>query len=117
MDTIKIIYWTSTMIMIAIFAFSAGMYFSNYEMVSGFFESLGYPTYLVYPLAIAKILGIIAILSKKSKVLKEWAYAGFFFDAVLATWAHQQAGDGLGLSAIAIVVILVSRWYDSKLFR
>lgn len=117
MDFTKILYWVSTLIMCAIFAFSAGMYFTQYDMVTGFFDSLGYPTYLVYPLAIAKVLGIIAIISRQSKVLKEWAYAGFFFDAVLATAAHSDAGHGLGLSVVAIIAVVVSRIMDDKMFR
>lgn len=117
MNINKVIYWVSTLIMCAIFSFSAGMYFTQYEMVQGFFEHLGYPTYIIYPLAIAKVLGVIAVLSKQSKVLKEWAYAGFFFDAVLATAAHNNAGDAIGLSVVAIVVTLISRFYDSKMFR
>ena len=80
----RIIYWGATGIMCAIFLFSAGMYLSNYEMVVGFYENLGFPSWMVYPSAIAKILGVIAILSKKSKLLEEWAYAGFFFDAAMA---------------------------------
>lgn len=117
MDLTKVIYWVSTLIMCAIFAFSAGMYFTQYDMVKGFFEALNYPTYIIYPLAVAKVLGIIAILSRQSKVLKEWAYAGFFFDAVLATAAHSDAGHGLGLSVVAIVVVIISRIYDDKMFR
>ncbi len=105
------------MIMCAIFAFSAGMYFSNFEMAARFFESFGYPTYIIYPLAVAKVLGIMAILSGQSRILKEWAYAGFFFDASLATLAHTHAGDGLGLSVIAIIAILISRIYDLKMYR
>ena len=103
--------------MCAIFSFSAGMYFTNYDMVKGFFEEVGYPAHIIYPLAVVKVLGIIAILSKQSKLLKEWAYAGFFFDAVLATMAHYHAGQGFGLSVIAVVAILISRIYDYKLFR
>lgn len=95
--------------MCAVFLFSAGMYFSQYDMVQGFFEHLNYPTYLIYPLAVAKILGVVAVLSNKSKVLKEWAYAGFFFDAALATAAHAAAGDDILMSAMALVVTLISR--------
>ena len=78
---------------------------------------LHYPSYLVYPLAVAKILGIIAVLSNKSKLLKEWAYAGFFFDAVLAATAHISAGDkGEMMSVAAIILIVVSRifWNRNK---
>lgn len=114
-DKIKIIiYWISTVMMCGIFAYSAGMYFTKTEMVRGFFDMLNYPSYLVYPLATAKILGIIAVLSNKSKVLKEWAYAGFFLDAVLATQAHLDAGHGIGLSVLAIGVTVISRIFWAK---
>ncbi len=85
------------------------MYLRNPDMVAGFFEMLHYPTNLVYPLAIAKILGIVAVLSNVSRFLKEWAYAGFFFDAVLATLAHFVAGHDILLSAAAVVLVIVSR--------
>jgi len=84
MNLDKILYWISTGIMLAIFAFSAWMYITNYAGVCSYFPQKGFPNWIVAPLAAAKILGIIAILTKKSRMLKEWAYAGFFFDAVLA---------------------------------
>ena len=111
----RIIYWVSTVAMCGVFAFSAQMYLRNPEMVAGFFKMLNYPEYLVYPLAIAKILGIVAILSNKSKLLSEWAYAGFFFDAVLAFVAHYVAQDGGSMfSIIAIAATIISRYLWSK---
>jgi len=110
--TKKIIYWISTVLMCLIFLFSASMYFVKTEMIKGYFDMLHYPSYLVYPLAIAKILGIIAVLSNKSKILKEWAYAGFFFDAVLAATAHFSSGDGGEMMSIAaIILIVISRFF------
>lgn len=44
----------------------------------------------------------------KSPWLTEWAYAGFFFDVVLATTAHYYAGHDLGLSVIAMLLVLGS---------
>jgi len=86
-------------------------------MVTGFFEALSFPTWLVYPLAIAKILGVIAILSKQSKFLKELAYAGFFYDAVLALTAHLMNNDGGHLfSVIALVATVVSWYFDRKVY-
>jgi len=94
------------------------MYFTKTEMVKGFFTALGYPTYIVIPLAIAKVLGIIAVLTRQSKVLMEWAYAGFLIDAILALAAHQVAADGGSLfSIIAIVATIVSRVFYSRVFR
>ena len=114
----KIIYWVSTAIFCGIFLFSATMYFAKYQMVKGFFESLGYPIYIIYPLAVVKILGITAILTKKSSLLKEWAYAGFFFDAALAAAAHLHAKDGGQLLALtAMAMLIISRIFDSKIFK
>lgn len=110
MDIKKIIYWVATVAMCGVFAFSAQMYFRNTEMVQGFFTHLGYPSYIVIPLAILKVLGIVAVLTRKSKMLTEWAYFGFLLDAILAFTAHQVAEDGGAMfSIIAIVSTIVSR--------
>ncbi len=114
MNITKIAYWSSTGLMCLIFALSAGMYLTRTEMVRGFFENIGYPTHLIYPLAIAKIMGIIAVLSNKSGLLKEWAYAGFFFDTCLAIMAHYYAGESYGLPIIAVVAVIVSRILHNK---
>jgi len=42
-------------------------------------KHLGYPVYLLTLLGIWKILGVVALLIPKFPLLKEWAYAGFFF--------------------------------------
>jgi len=77
-------------------------------MVTGYFEGqMGFPAWLVYPLATAKILGVIAVLSNLSRVLKEWAYAGFFFDGVMALAAHYMAGDGVAPMALFAVVTTI----------
>jgi len=110
----KTIYWIATAIMCLVFLFSAYNYFFNYEMIAGFFEQFGFPTWLIFPLAIAKVLGVIAVLTDVSNFLKEWAYAGFFFDAALALVAHQIAGGGAMFSIIALIAIVVSRYFWNK---
>lgn len=111
----KIIYLVSTGLLTALMLMSAGMYFFNYEMVSQTFTKLGFPTYIIYPLAIAKILGLVAIWTKKSQTLKEWAYAGFFFDFLLAFSAHVNIGDGEAVpSIVAIVLLMVSYVFEKK---
>ena len=108
----KIAYWIFTAVMLCIFTFSAVMYFTKYSMITGFFQHLGFPTWLVYPLAVAKILGIVAILFQKNKLLTEWAYAGFFFDATLALTAHLIAKDGgQTMAIIALLSIIISRFF------
>lgn len=94
--SIKIIYWIATAMLCGLFLFSAFMYFTKYDMVTGFFETLGYPTYIVYPRATIKVLGVIAILTKLSDTMKEWAYFGFLLDLILASAAHYHAGHPIG---------------------
>ena len=115
MNIQKIVYYVATAVLTAVIVFSAQMYLRKPEMVAGFFESLQYPRYLVYPLAIAKILGLIAIWGNFSKWLKEWAYAGFFFDVTLAFTAHMVAKDGGQLfSVIAFIALMVSYFLGKK---
>jgi hypothetical protein len=94
---------------------SAGMYIFNNTAINEAFINLGYPTYIIYPLAIAKIIGLIAILTNKSKAIKEWAYAGFFFDFVLAAAAHISVNDGEEAGAfVALVLLIVSYFFGRK---
>ncbi|WP_437397896.1 DoxX family protein [Flagellimonas lutimaris] len=111
----RLIYFIATGLLTAIMLMSAGMYFFNYEVVSKYFGILGYPTYIIYPLAIAKVLGLIAIWAKKSDTLKEWAYAGFFFDSVLALSAHLYVNDGgYTMALAAAILVIVSSFFEKK---
>lgn len=112
----KIIFWTSTVLLSALALMSAGMYLFNYEEISKVFLGLGFPVFIIYPLAIAKILGVGVILTRKNKSLVEWAYAGFFFDFVLAFGAHINAEDGgFGVSVIALVLVTTSYIFSKKI--
>ncbi len=104
----KVVYWIATAALCIIMLYSAQMYFFKTEMIKGFFESFKYPTYIIIPLALAKILGVIAILTNKIRWIKEWAYAGFFFDLILASLAHYYAGHAIGLSVYAIIILAIS---------
>jgi hypothetical protein len=74
---------------------------------------LGYPAYLLTILGIWKILGVVALLIPKFPILKEWAYAGFFFAMSGAVYSHIATGDPgkeLFPSFLLIALILVS-WF------
>ena len=106
----KIVNWIATILLSLLMLASAGFYIFGYAQVAPIFLSLGYPTYIILPLATAKILGVIAIITGQSRFLKEWAYAGFFFDFILAASAHIHAGDGGYPTAIlAMILLIVSR--------
>lgn len=112
---LKIAYWVFTALFSIIILYSATMYFTQYDMVKGFFEHLGYPVYLIYPLALLKIIGVIVIVSNYSKTLKEWAYAAFFFEIILAFFAHYMVKDGgQGTALVAIFLLLASYFFGKK---
>lgn len=116
MKTKKVIYYIATGLLSLLMLFSASMYFFNNDAVQVMFEKFGYPTYIIYPLAIAKLLGIVAIWQNKSQALKEWAYAGFFYDFVLAFFAHYMISDGEQMGAVVGLIFLgVSYFYSKKI--
>lgn len=112
----KIIYWISTGLLSLMMIAASVMYFVKTEMVQGIFNSLGYPSRLVLPLATLKILGVIAIVSNKNKTLKEWAYFGFLMDYCLALEGHLSISDGdHSAPVIALVLLMISYTYDKKI--
>ena len=110
----KIIYYISTGLLTLLMIMSIGMYLFNHEMMAETFTKLGYPSYIIYPLAAAKALGLIAIWTNLSNTLKEWAYAGFFFDFILALSAHIHIADGEHIPAIIALILLSISYYFSK---
>lgn len=110
----RIIYWIATIGICAIMLYSAQMYFRHTEMVQQFFESFSYPSYLVIPLAIAKVLAIIMLLWRGIPWLTEWAYAGIFFDVVLATLAHHHANDDLTFTLVALILLVLSYFFGKE---
>lgn len=112
----KIIYYIATGLLSLLMLFSVSMYFFNHSEVATLFEGFGYPTYIIYPYAVAKLLGLIAIWFVSNKIIKEWAYAGFFFAFILAFFAHFMIGDGEQTGAlVALILLLISYIYSKKL--
>jgi hypothetical protein len=77
------------------------------------FKPLGYPLYFISLIGIWKVLGVIAILIPKFKLLKEWAYAGLFFTMTGAVISHIASND-ISVQIIAPAVLAaftVLSWY------
>jgi hypothetical protein len=74
---------------------------------------LGYPVYFLTLLGLAKLLGVVTVLTPGFPLLKEWAYAGFFFMMTGAIYSHIAVGDPLielFPSTLLLVLTLIS-WY------
>ena len=89
----KIIYWIAT-IWLALGMVSTGIVqLIKLEEEVEVINALGFPTYLLTILGVWKILGTIAVILPKLPLLKEWAYAGFFFAMTGAAISHLIVGD------------------------
>ena len=109
----KIIYWIATL-WLALGMISTGIVQllkmkEEVEMMN----HLGYPIYFLTLLGVWKILGVIAILIPKYPLLKEWAYAGFFFAMSGAVFSHLAIGDPLItlFGPILLLLLTVVSWF------
>ena len=110
-----IIYRVATALFSLMLLAGAITYFVQYEMVSIMYTSLCVPAEIIYPLAIVKILGILAIWLIKNPVIKTLAYLGFALDLVFAIIAHLNAGDGGAIGpAIPLVLLIISYVFYRK---
>ena len=66
----KITYWSATVLLSALLLMSAGMYVFNTETIQELFKGFGYPTYLIYPLVVAKISAVVVLLTQKQSKMK-----------------------------------------------
>jgi uncharacterized membrane protein len=109
----KIIYWVATGFLT--FGMS-GNGLAQLFHTKGFVDiivHLGYPVYFLTILGIWKILGVVALLIPKFTLLKEWAYAGFFFAMSGAAFSHIASGDSIYKIApsLVLLILIVISWY------
>lgn len=107
----KVAYWITTAFLV-------------FFMTGGFFElfrapttveiitALGYPAYIIPVLGLGKILAIVAILWPGFPRLKEWAYAGIFFNMVGATASHLGRHEAAWhvVVTVAIAALTLASW-------
>lgn len=109
----KIIYWIATIWLALGMASTAIVQLMGVKEETDNITHLGYPVYLLSILGIWKILGVIIILIPKFTLLKEWAYAGFFFAMSGAIISYFIMGDPISkvLPALLLLVLTVISWY------
>jgi uncharacterized membrane protein YphA (DoxX/SURF4 family) len=106
-------YWITTAIVALQVA--AGAYFdlTGFPAFSQIAQHLGYPHYLLALLGILRILALVALLVPRFPRLKEWAYAGLFFEYTVAVVSHIITGDSASawVSPLIFAGILMASWY------
>ena len=111
----KIIYWIATA-WLALGMISTGVVqlFNGKEGQGGvdMIKHLGYPVYFLTILGIWKLLGVIAVLIPKFPLLKEWAYAGFFFAMSGAIFSHIASGSANEIfPSFLLLILTLASWF------
>ncbi|QEE49016.1 DoxX family protein [Flavobacterium alkalisoli] len=115
----RIIYWIATG-WLSLGMLSTGIVqLLKVEQETAKITQLGYPVYILTILGIWKILGVIAVLIPKYPVLKEWAYAGFFFAMTGAVISHIASGSPAGelFGPTLLIVLTIVSWYFRPALR
>jgi hypothetical protein len=74
---------------------------------------LGFPVYFLTILGIWKLLGVAALIVPKFPLLKEWAYAGFFFLMSGAVFTHIAVNDPVNelFPSLLLIFLIIVSWY------
>ena len=118
--TTKIIYWTGVILTSLWFGASGFFELTTNPIVWGITQQLGYPEHFIYLLGVFKVAGVITLLlPNKLLRLKEWVFAGIFFDITFAFFSKLAV---LGFPAtidaiIAFVMVSVTYFMFRKLYN
>ena len=102
-----IVYWVTTGLLV--FCMTGGIFqlLGVKTTVDGI-TRLGYPSYIIPALGLGKVLAILAILWPGLPRLKEWAYAGIFFNMMGAFVSHVALGDGAWFIAVSVTIAAIT---------
>ena len=105
-------YWVTTGLLGLDFLVGGAFQIARSPQAVEGFAHLGYPAYFVILLGVWKILGALALLVPGFPRLKEWAYAGIFFDVSAGVVSVIAVGDGFGpaLLPFAFLLLTLASW-------
>ena len=109
----KIIYWIATIwLALGMLSTAIVQVLQTKEEVD-MMTRLGYPAYLLTIIGLWKVLGVVAVLIPKYPLVKEWAYAGFFFAMSGAIISHLMVGDEAKeiFGPTLLLLLTVVSWY------
>ncbi|MDB4977070.1 MAG: hypothetical protein JWN48_5411 [Myxococcaceae bacterium] len=111
-STNRTLYWAATGL-IAV-AFTMGGVVDSLRLPEAIkvMSHLGYPAYFASIIGAWKLLAVVTLLVPGYALLKEWAYAGLFFDVTGAIASHVAVGDGLAdvLPPVIVLALVVASW-------
>ncbi len=112
--TEKAVYWVATGYMLLLMTWSVVSYHVFNDRMAGAFASFGYPTYLAYPLAYLKLIGVIVIIANRYNNLKDWVYATYYINMILAFLAHVVAQNFYWHAVLGLICVPISYIYSNR---
>jgi hypothetical protein len=112
MKSKNIAYWVTTGVIVLLMLSGGIMQIVRRpDAVEGIVR-LGYPIYFVVVLGVWKVLGSAALLAPKLPLVKEWAYAGFFFDLTGASISHATMSSSAGnvIGPLVFAGLAIASW-------
>jgi len=108
----NIAYWVTTILGPASFVIGGVLNLAQTEQVVSVLNHLGYPAYFASILGMWKLLGAIAVVIPRFPRLKEWAYAGFFFDLTAASISRAAVGDSAAdiVAPLVFLALVLASW-------
>ena len=110
----KIIYWVATLwLSLGMVSTAVVQLMKHPAEVDKITKQLGYPVYILTIIGVWKLLGVVAVLVPRFPLVKEWAYAGFFFAMSGAAISHIIMHHGMGevFPSLLLLMLTVASWY------
>ena len=118
MKIFRLFFWISTLALCAIVLMTVVMFLLDLEAAKTTFTTLGFPDFLVIPLIVAKVIGLVFIVLKKPKLLERLSYLAFLILFVIAFVAHLLAKDGeLLIPILSILLLAASYVFEIKAYE
>lgn len=103
--TVNILYWIFTILFASLMIFSSyGSIIVNDDAKQLIHNYLGFPVYFIPFTGYAKLIGALVILIPGLKTIKEWAYAGLFFDLVGAVYSSVAAAGAFDVMMLFLLI-------------
>ena len=111
--TVKTVaYWITTVLGPASFVIGGVLNLNQAEQAVVTLQHLGYPPYFAFILGTGKLLGALAIVLPTPRWIKEWAYAGFFFNLPAAAFSRAAVGDSTAdvVAPLVFLALVLASW-------
>jgi len=109
----SVAFWITTIFGPASFVIGGVLNLTHASQTTETMSHLGYPGYFGWILGLGNLLGALIIVAPGLPRLKEWAYAGFFFNLTAAAFSRAAVGDGMAdiIAPLGFLALVLASWW------